>query len=243
MKILNIDHSFEESLLAATEVLGAGGVVGIPTDTVYGLAAVASQPEAVVKLAEMKSRSASQPIAVLVADADQAESLVGELSAAAATLMDAFWPGPLTIVLPVTEGKAAVADVLLGRDRQNDANEPARTIGIRCPDHAWVRNLASQIGPIAATSANQHGMPPSTTAEEVVQAFSKTDATAVENAAENARSKYPEGSVAKRNLALVIDGGTSATSASTVIDCFSPHPKILRGGPITQEQIDAALSL
>ena len=221
------------ALRAAAEVLQAGGVVAIPTDTVYGLAAVASQPEAVVKLAEMKGRSASQPIAVLVADADQAESLVGELSAAAATLMDAFWPGPLTIVLPVMDGEAAVADVLLGGETAD------ATIGVRCPAHNWVRKLASQVGPIAATSANQHGKPPSITAEEVVQAFSKTDAPV----AENARSKSPQGSVPERNLALVIDGGPSTTDASTVIDYLTPQPKILREGPITQEQINTALSL
>ena len=186
--------------------------MGIPTDTVYGLAAVASQPEAVVKLAEMKGRSKSQPIAVLVADAGQAESLVGELSAAAATLMDAFWPGPLTIVLPVMDGEAAVADVLLGGETAD------ATIGIRCPDHNWVRELASQVGPIAATSANQHGMSPSITAEEVVKAFKD------------------------KSLSLVIGGGTSATAASTVLDCLSPHPKILREGPITQKQINTALS-
>ena len=237
LKILNIDHSFEESLLAAAEVLGTGGVVGIPTDTVYGLAAVASQTEAVERLAEMKGRSKSQPIAVLVADAAQAESLVGELSAAAATLMDAFWPGPLTIVLPVMEGKAAVADVLLG-------GETAKaTIGIRCPAHNWVRELASQVGPIAATSANQHGMPPSTTAEEVVQAFGNTDEPAAENTNENARDRTPQDSAAKRKPDLVIDGGPSTTSASTVVDCLSLQPKILREGPITQAQIDAALSL
>ena len=268
IRILKIDDDPGMALQAAAEALQAGGVVAIPTDTVYGLAAVASQPEAVERLAEMKGRSKSQPIAVLVADADQAESLVGELSAAAATLMDAFWPGPLTIVLPVMDGKAALADVLLGRDKQNDADEPARTIigassyslesqsrtrpaeaagkatiGVRCPDHAWVRELASQVGPIAATSANQHGKPPSITAEEVVQAFSKTDASAVENASENTKGKSPQGSVPERNLALVIDGGPSTTVASTVIDCLSPHLKILREGPITQEQIDAALSL
>lgn len=238
LKTLRIDDDPDGALRAAAEALQAGGVVAIPTDTVYGLAAVASHSEAIARLAEMKGRSKSQPIAVLVADAAQAESLVGELSAAAATLMDAFWPGPLTIVLPVTEGKAAVADVLLGGNKLKDADEPVGTIGIRCPAHNWVRELASQVGPIAATSANQHGKPPSITAEEVVQAFSKTDAPV----AENARSKSPQGSVPERNLALVIDGGPSTTVASTVIDCLSPQPKILREGPITRQQIDAALS-
>lgn len=228
LTVLRIDDDPEGALRAATEVLLAGGVVAIPTDTVYGLAAVATEPEAVENLAEMKGRSKSQPIAVLVADADQAESLVGELSDDAIALMDAFWPGPLTLVLPIASASA----------------ETHAAIGIRCPDHRWVRELARRVGPIAATSANLHGMPPCATAEEVVQAFSKTDATALANA----RSNPPESSVPKIKPALVkpalvVDGGPSATAASTVVDCPSPHPKILREGPITQEQLDAALSL
>ena len=220
-RILRIDDDSEGALRAAAEVLLAGGVAAIPTDTVYGLAAVATKPEAVENLAEMKGRSKSQPIAVLVADAAQAESLVGELSDDAIALMDAFWPGPLTLVLPIASASA----------------ETHAAIGIRCPDHRWVRELASRVGPIAATSANLHGMPPCATAEEVVQAFSNS----------------PESSVPKRKPALVkpalvkpalvIDGGSSATAASTVVDCLSPHSKILREGPITQEQLDAALSL
>ena len=232
LKTLRIDDDPDGALRAAAEALQAGGVVAIPTDTVYGLAAVASHSEAVARLAEMKGRSKSQPIAVLVADAAQAESLVGQISTEAMTLMDAFWPGPLTIVLPVMKGKAAVADVLLGGETAD------ATIGVRCPAHNWVRKLASQVGPIAATSANQHGKPPSITAEEVVQAFSKTDAPV----AENTRSKSPEASVPERKPDLVIDGGPSTTVASTVVDCLSPQPKILREGPITRQQIDAALN-
>lgn len=231
LTVLHVDDDPEGALRAAAEVLLAGGVVAIPTDTVYGLAAVATKPEAVENLAEMKGRSKSQPIAVLVADADQAESLVGGLSAEATALMDAFWPGPLTIVLPVVEGTANAAAVLSGGETADT------TIGIRCPDHRWVRELARRVGPIAATSANLHGMPPCATAEEVVQAFSNS----------------PESRVPKRKPALVkpalvkpalvIDGGSSATAASTVVDCLSSHSKILREGPITQEQIDATLSL
>ena len=252
LKILRIDDDPEGALQAAAEVLRGGGVAAIPTDTVYGLAADATKPEAVEKLAAMKGRSKSQPIAVLVADAAQAEELAGEISAEAATLMDAFWPGPLTIVLPAAEGTAKLAEVLSGPKIADTAADTKiadtatadTTIGIRCPDHNWVRQLARQVGPIAATSANQHGMPPSVTAEEVVQAFSKPHETALQNA----RSKSPEGSVPKTKPvlikpALIIDGGTSATAASTVIDCLSPQPKILREGPITQEQLDAALNL
>ena len=263
LRILRIDDDSERALRAAVEVLLAGGVAAIPTDTVYGLAADATKPEAVAKLAEMKGRSKSQPIAVLVADAAQVEELADEPSAEATALMDAFWPGPLTLVLPISTGCissdiASAAEILSGGGTAVSGNPVAKdnsqstptakasasaethaTIGVRCPDHSWVRELARRVGPIAATSANLHGMPPCATAEEVVQAFSKTDATAVKNA----RSKPPEGSVPKIKPALIIDGGHSATAASTVVDCLSPHPEILREGPITQEQLDAALNL
>ena len=258
LEILRIDDDPDGALRAAAEVLQGGGVVAIPTDTVYGLAAVAAKSEAVARLVAMKGRSKSQPIAVLVSDSAQAEELAGELSAEAVSLMDAFWPGPLTIVLPVAAGTtsastaaedtANAAEVLSGREKAG-TTAAGTTIGIRCPDHNWVRQLARQVGPIAATSANLHGKPPCATAEEVAQAFSKTHETAPESVS----SKSPEGSVPKTKLvlmrpalikpALIIDGGPSATAASTVVDCLSPHPKILREGPITQEQIDAALSL
>ena len=273
LEILRIDDDPDGALRAAAAVLRGGGVVAIPTDTVYGLAAVAAKPEAVARLAAMKGRSKSQPIAVLVSDAAQAEELAGELSAEAISLMDAFWPGPLTIVLPIaagtaSEGTANAAEVLSGSEMADttaadttaagttaagttaagttaaDTTAADTTIGIRCPDHNWVRQLARQVGPIAATSANLHGEPPCATAEEVVQAFSKTHETALESI----RSKSPEGSVPKTRPALmkpalIIDGGPSAAAASTVVDCLSPHPKTLREGPITQEQIDAALNL
>ena len=278
LKILRIDDDPDGALRAAAAVLRGGGVVAIPTDTVYGLAAVATKPEAVARLAAMKGRSKSQPIAVLVSDAEQAEELAGVLSAEAVSLMDAFWPGPLTIVLPAAEGTSAAgtasegtantAEVLSGSEMAGtaaagtaaagtaaadttaadttvaDTTAADMTIGIRCPDHNWVRELARQVGPIVATSANLHGEPPCATAEEVVQAFSKTHETALESAI----SKSPEGSVPKTKPALIkpaliIDGGPSAAAASTVVDCLSPQPKILREGPITREQIDAALSL
>ena len=297
-RILRIDDDPDGALRAAAAALRGGGVVAIPTDTVYGLAAVATKPEAVARLAAMKGRSKSQPIAVLVSDAAQAEELAGVLSAEAVSLMDAFWPGPLTIVLPAAEGTSAAgtaaectanaAEVLSGPETAGtaaagtaaagtaaagttaagttaadttaagttaadttaagttaaDTTAADTTIGIRCPDHNWVRQLARQVGPIAATSANLHGKPPCATAEEVAQAFSKTHETALESAI----SKSPEGSVPKTKPALIkpaliIDGGPSSAAASTVVDCLSPHPKILREGPITQEQIDAALSI
>ena len=97
-------------------------------------------------LSKLKARSSEQPLAVLVASAEQAESLVDGPTPAARRLMDAFWPGPMTLVLP---RRPELSDLELGGD--------GSTIGVRCPAHPFVRELARQLGPIVTTSANRHG--------------------------------------------------------------------------------------
>lgn len=129
------------------DVLSAGGVAVIPTDTVYGLAACPDDPEAVARLFDLKGRSTDVPIAVLCATPVQALSLAGTVDAEAARLAGEHWPGPLTLVLP----RHPDLDWSLG--------EPSQTIGVRCPDHPLVRAVAGRIGPIAVTSANRHGEP------------------------------------------------------------------------------------
>lgn len=130
---------------AAVARLRSGGVVVLPTETVYGVAALASDPEAVGELFVRKGRPADRRVAVLVADLDQARSLV-EVDDRAATLAAARWPGPLTMVLPTVAGSV----------------EP--TLGVRCPDHDLVRAIAATVGPIATTSANRTGQPTPDTA-------------------------------------------------------------------------------
>ena len=129
------------------EVLQDGGVVVLPTDTVYGLAAAAGRPEAVRRLFELKGREATVPVAVLCADVDQALALATTDGTIAARLASAHWPGPLTMVLPRRP------------DLDWDLGEPAHTIGLRCPRHALVQAVAGRVGPIATTSANRHGRP------------------------------------------------------------------------------------
>lgn len=138
-------------------VLRAGGVVVLPTDTVYGLAASAADARATATLFERKGRDASVPVAVLCADTDQALALAEHVPAAARELAARHWPGALTLVLP----------------RRTDLGwalgEPAHTIGLRCPDHALVQAVASALGPIATTSANRHGEPTPATALEAAE--------------------------------------------------------------------------
>ena len=133
------------------EVLESGGVVVLPTDTVYGLAALASSPAAVERVFALKGRQADVPIAVLCASTAQALALADPVPGVE-QVADRFWPGPLTLVLP----RRAGVDLRLG--------EPTHTIGLRVPDHELVRAIAERVGPIATTSANRHGAPTPATA-------------------------------------------------------------------------------
>ena len=185
------------------DVLQAGGVVVLPTDTVYGLAAAAHRADAVRRLFALKGREATVPVAVLCADARQALDLASTTGTIAARLAAAHWPGPLTMVLP----RRSDLDWELG--------EPAHTIGLRCPRNALVQAVAGRIGPIATTSANRHG-----------------DPTPPEAEAAAASLTGPVG--------LVVDGGTLAGSASTVVDLASGPAKVLRQGPLELQLGDDA---
>lgn len=137
------------------ECLESGGVVVLPTDTVYGVAALPGHPGAIDRIFEVKQRPAGMHLAVLVAGADQVSQVSTDDRPEVALLATALWPGALTLVLG---GATPEADALGNGDG---------TIGVRCPDHELVRAIARRVGPIAATSANRHGHPTPTTAPEV----------------------------------------------------------------------------
>ena len=147
-----------EELAAAEDALRAGEAIVVPTDTVYGLAALPTVPGAVDRLFELKGRPADLPIAVLVAGIDQVEALA-DLSADGRRLAEVFWPGPLTLVLARRPG----VDLPLG--------EPHATIGVRWPDHPIIAALALEVGPLATTSANRSGRPTPTTAVEAASSL------------------------------------------------------------------------
>ena len=157
-------------LLEAAAALAEGMVVALPTDTVYGLAADPTQPDAVQRLFALKGRPAEVPLPVLVAGPDQVAQIAGPLEVAAASLAKRFWPGPLTLVVPRRPGFTA------------DLGGPpaARsTVGVRWPDHEVARALCELLGPLAVTSANLHGQPPATTASGVAAAFTGRDQPAL----------------------------------------------------------------
>lgn len=146
----------EEALADAARILRAGGLVAFPTETVYGLGADATNPEAVQRIYEAKGRPSDNPMIVHIADPADLAPLVSEVPSAAEKLMARFWPGPLTLVLPRS---MLVPDVVTGG---------LETVAVRLPDHPLARRLIELAGvPVAAPSANLSGRPSPTTARHV----------------------------------------------------------------------------
>ena len=159
-----IDGSNSASIVQATDVITAGGLVGLPTETVYGLAADAANETAVAQIFTAKGRPSEHPLIVHVADAASASHFASEIPTFAQKLMDAFWPGPLTLILPRRPEVAAAA-----AGGQN-------SIGLRCPSHpvalALLKACAARgIHGLAAPSANQFGRVSPTTAAHVQGEF------------------------------------------------------------------------
>jgi len=177
----------------AAAALASGELVAFPTDTVYGLA---SGHDHVRKLYVAKDRPKEKRIPVLLSDAANLEASA-LVTPAARALAEAFWPGPLTLVLVA----------------------PRRgTIAFRVPDQAVARRLiAASGGGLPVTSANRSGQPDARTAAAVIEQLDG-------------------------RIALVLDGGaTTGGVASTIVDCTTDQPRIIREGVISLAQIEAAL--
>ena len=129
-----------------SRILSAGGVALLPTDTIYGLHALASNDSAIQKLAAIKERDDGKPFIVLASSIEQAERLGAQFPPNARSILHDYWPGPLTAVVLLNEPIAA--------------SRGANTIAIRVPDLDWLRDLIAQTGPLASTSANRSGETP-----------------------------------------------------------------------------------
>ncbi len=162
MRTLSVDE-----LAVAAELLAAGRIVAIPTDTVYGLASRPDDDDAVAALFAAKRRPGVVPVAVLCASEAQARGLATQWPASAARLAVRFWPGPLTLVVDAP----AASTKRLGA---------AHGIGLRVPNDDVCRALLRLTGPLAVTSANVHGDEPATTAKEVAQSFGDEVAAVVD---------------------------------------------------------------
>jgi len=147
------------ALDSAVEALNAGLLIGLPTETVYGVCALPNH-SSVERLIAAKQRSNEKGIQLLVDSLEQVRALA-VVTAAAAQLAERFWPGGLTLVLE--RRRDVDLTPLLGGGRS--------TLGLRLPDHDVPRSLARRLGPIAASSANVSGQPDATTASLVEQAL------------------------------------------------------------------------
>jgi L-threonylcarbamoyladenylate synthase len=143
----------------AVVVLNDGGVVALPTDTVYGIGASLGFPDAVAALFTLKRRPRTVALPVLVSSVEQIESLGVEWDERARKLSDAFWPGALTIVV---EAPSHLAELVGGTNS---------TVGFRCPDDELLLGVLERCGPLALTSANGHGEVPCESAAQVREAF------------------------------------------------------------------------
>lgn len=199
----------------AAQRLAQGGLVGLPTETVYGLAADAENATAVRGIFEAKGRPADHPLIVHVGpDAPRTaiDTFAREVPACAERLIAAFWPGPLTLILPRRADVAAVAAG--GQD----------SVGLRCPAHPVaqaVLRAAAALGVrgVAAPSANRFGRVSPTTAAHVADEFADLGDDAL----------------------LILDGGACQVGIeSTIIDCTRGHPVLLRPGVLTPAQLEAA---
>jgi L-threonylcarbamoyladenylate synthase len=161
MLLEGVDSS---ALQHAAQLLAAGELVAFPTETVYGLGARADDDAAVAKIFQAKGRPADHPLIVHVDEPKQADCFASGVPPVARRLMDAFWPGPLTLILPRAEGQAAAAA------------GGQSTVGLRCPSHPVAQALlraARQLGVpgVAAPSANRFGRVSPTRASHVVDEF------------------------------------------------------------------------
>lgn len=149
----------KEAVSLAVRALSGGDIVGLPTDTVYGVAADPFRTGASDRLFLLKGRPRNVVLPVLVADSRQAFSLCTAVPDSALALAERFWPGPLTLVLPRRPDLGA------------DLGEDDVTVGVRCPAHPVPLALCAEMGPLATTSANRHQELPATTARGVVEAM------------------------------------------------------------------------
>ena len=183
--------------------------MGLPTETVYGLAADAASADAVAKIFTAKGRPSNHPLIVHVADAAGVDHFAVDVPAFARQLMQAFWPGPLTLILPRRPGVGA--ETAGGQD----------SIGVRCPSHpvaqALLQALAAQSVPVwglAAPSANQFGRVSPTTAQHVLAEFGG-------------------------DVPVLDGGPCTVGIESTIVDCSRGAPVLLRPGAITRVQVEA----
>lgn len=200
------DKPDDHMLKKAADILKKGGLVAFPTETVYGLGANGLDEKAAAGIYRAKGRPSDNPLILHIADKDEIHNLVSKITPNACLLMDKYWPGPLTIILPRA---GIVPDVITGG---------LDTVAVRLPASIAARRLIALAGiPLAAPSANTSGRPSPTTAQMVLADLDgKIDA--------------------------IIDAGPCDVGLeSTIVDCTTVVPTLLRPGGITLEMLTETL--
>ena len=210
-----VSNCTADAMARAAQTLQAGYLVAFPTETVYGLGADATNASAVARIYEAKGRPADHPLIVHVSDMQDIADWSDDIPDYAIALARNFWPGPMTLIL---KRSALAQDFITGGQD---------TVGLRVPNHVVALALLNEFKKlggkgVAAPSANRFGHVSPTTAQAVSDELSHYLA--------------PED--------LLLDGGPSIVGVeSTIIDCTTESPKILRPGAITEEMIEAVTAI
>ena len=210
-----ISNCTADALSSAAQLLKSGGLVALPTETVYGLGADPTNKDAVARIYKVKGRPADHPLIVHIHSMQSLGDWADEIPDYAIALARDFWPGPMTLVL---KRSLLAEDFVTG-------GQP--TVGLRVPDHSIALALLSAFAKIggqgiAAPSANRFGHVSPTTAQAVQEEI----------------GEYLD------QQDLILDGGPSSVGVeSTIIDCTSDAPRILRPGAITIEMIEESTGL
>ncbi|GAA1481873.1 L-threonylcarbamoyladenylate synthase [Gordonia sinesedis] len=194
-------------LRAAVGAARAGRLIVMPTDTLYGIGCDAFDSEAVAALLAAKGRGRDMPVPVLVGSWHTIDGLVRSVSESARALVEAFWPGGLSLVVEQAPSLAW------------DLGDTDGTVMLRMPLHPVAIEVLREVGPMAVSSANASGGPPSTTAEE-------------------ARAQLGD------SVSVYLDGGPApAAEASTIVDLTGAEPRILRAGAVSTDAVADVLDV
>ncbi|MCK4336675.1 MAG: threonylcarbamoyl-AMP synthase [Candidatus Aminicenantes bacterium] len=187
-------------------ILKKDGVIVFPTETFYGLGASCFSSVAVNKIYDLKGRDRQKPLSVVIADLEMLDGITAHIPPVVERIVEEFWPGPLTLILA---GGSHLPSILLG---------PKKTIGVRLPAHAWLRELVRTAGfPLTATSANLAGEKEISDPCDVIDVFSG-------------------------KVEMIVDAGpTTGGLPSTVLDLTLKKPQILREGAVSASNLQMYL--
>lgn len=202
------------SVALAAEVLSGGGVIVVPTDTVYGLAALPAFPRAVDRIFTLKDRARDVNLPIIIGEVSQLDQLGVAVPPVGRKLAETFWPGALTIAFGF--GDSHRDDRPAAGEEESEATRgTARPewlaerveVAVRLPDHPFLQHLAAKVGPMAVTSSNRHGQPTATDA----------------HAATESLTELPD---------LLVDGGTLSATPSTLVNVRPSPARVEREGAI-----------